>query len=87
MRRLVPDDAANIAELDLALFPDNCFNERTLLKEIEEGEGWIIHLFHGEPIAYAVTRSKGGLRDLLRIGVRVDKQGRGYGQALLKEAI
>lgn len=87
MRLLVPDDAEDVAELDMELFPDNCFNERTMRREIEAGEGWCLRLFHGELIGYAMTRSSGGMRDLLRIGVKERFRNSKHGKHLLLEVL
>jgi ribosomal protein S18 acetylase RimI-like enzyme len=90
MRKLVPDDAEDIAELDLELFPNNCFNARTLRNEIAAGgeyPGYCLRGFHGEVIGYALVRSQGGLRDLTRIGVVGSKQMQGHGQRLIERAM
>jgi len=87
MRPLLPDDAEDIAALEVELFPDNCFNERTIRKEIEAGEGWCLRLFHGELIGYAMTRSNEGLRDLTRLGVKDLFRKKAHGVRLLDEVI
>ena len=87
VRHLVPDDAEDIAALEVDLFPDNCFNERTIRGEIEAGEGWCLRLFHGELIGYAMTRRNERLVDLTRIGVREHYRSRKHGSMLLEEVL
>lgn len=81
-------DAEQIAELDMALFPDNCFNEQTLKKEISIGGGYTYYQA-GKLIGYLVLRwdFENELMDIIRIGVQPSFQGLGVGRALLTAAL
>lgn len=79
-------DAEKIADLELDLFPDNCFNSKTLENEIREGVGAVIYE-DGQLVGYYFGREKDGLTDILRIGVRREYQGLGYGTELLRLAL
>ena len=83
MRQATAEDADDIARLDMQLFPDNCFNERTVGNELEAGISWVIHK-GGELIGYALVRPDGDIVDLIRIGVSPDHQRKGWGLKLLK---
>jgi ribosomal protein S18 acetylase RimI-like enzyme len=82
MRCVTQNDADVIAELEMQVFPENCFNETTIAKEIELGTGWVIELAD-EVVAYALVRDDGYLLDLTRLGVREDCRGMGLGAMLL----
>lgn len=69
----------------MLLFPENCFNETTLAREIELGFCWV-ETAQGRIIAYALVRA-GDIHDLLRLGVHPDHQGRGIGKALLLKVL
>lgn len=82
MRGATRADAEAIAALDMELFPDNCFNERTIGLEIAAGSGLVIY-DHEELAAYTLVRWDWDLVDIIRIGVRPKYQGRGLGTRLL----
>lgn len=81
-------DAENIAALDMKLFPDNCFNERTLQQEISIGAGYVAYL-DGELLGYLLIRwdFANELMDIIRIGVAELHQGQGIGKKLLQHAL
>lgn len=76
-------DSLSIASLDSKLFPNNCFNETTLRREIELGEGWVAW-DNDLLVAYLLARKTGDLLDILRLGVCGSKQRHGIGTELLK---
>ncbi len=84
MRHVTPEDVCQIAALEMIVFPDNCFNEYTLGKEIRAGVAWGIEGDDGELVAYALTRFDGAITDLTRLGVRPDYQQKGLGARLLE---
>lgn len=85
MQPIVPQDATAIAELEEDLFPDNCFNSKTLEKEILAGLG-TVHYDSNVLVGYWFGRNGNGLTDILRLGVRESHQGQGLGKALLCHA-
>jgi ribosomal protein S18 acetylase RimI-like enzyme len=86
MQQMSTEDAPYIADLEMTLFPDNCFNWKTIENEIRCGKGLVI--YSGEQlIAYLLARTSGGITDILRLGVRPTEQGRGYGTRLIQELI
>lgn len=81
MEQVTSSSADELATLDALLFPENCFNETTLAREIELGfcrVEWI----HRTIVAYALVRG-GEIYDLLRLGVHPEYQGHGLGSDLL----
>jgi [ribosomal protein S18]-alanine N-acetyltransferase len=79
-------DAQDICDLDLELFPENCFNEGTLGREIEQGPCWVI--YEGDTLAgYALCKLSGTLVDILRLGVREEYRQHGFGTLLLRQAM
>ena len=85
---LIPEDAERIEQLEIELFPDNCFNAVTLKREILCGSGLSIYDADEETLlAYAMTRKShpsSRMCDLIRIGVRPGHQGRGLGSRILE---
>lgn len=81
-------DAEKIAELEIALFPENCFNEQTLKREISIGGGLVAYQ-NGELLGYLLIRwdFANELMDIIRIGVRPTSQQLGIGTTLLKQAL
>jgi GNAT superfamily N-acetyltransferase len=75
-------DAELLAQLDMALFGDNSFNERTMEDWLRKGWGWLVDDF-----AYAMCIPDGELVDLIRIGVLPEHQGRGLGTMLLEKVM
>ncbi len=74
-----------IAEIEMAVFPENCFNEHTLANELDLGTGWVIEEA-GEIIAYVLVRIEDCLTDVTRLGVLPRHQGKGCGKQLLTKA-
>lgn len=86
LKPIAPSDAIAIAALEMLLFPDNCFNEKTLAEEIKIGEGFVI--YEDEfLVGYLLARREGDVLDILRLGVRLDCQHDGLGTELLSAAI
>lgn len=79
------EDAEAIEELEIALFPDNCFNTRTLKIEISIGTCYV---FYKEDILVGYILSRwdchANLLDITRLGVRSEYQNQGIGEALLR---
>lgn len=78
------EDAPAIAELEMELFPGECFNEYTIRRELEVGIGWV----EDEPFSgYVLVRLDGELADITRLGVSEEFQGKGVGSRLLEKAL
>jgi len=88
MRALTTQDATELAQLEIRLFPDNCLNETTLRNEISRGVGWAILDNQGQLAGYAlgVFSEASQLFDLLRLGVVPGHRRQGHGRALLRAA-
>ena len=86
MRHATIEDALELAELENVIFPENCFNEVTLAKEIEAGICWV-HQPGSCILGYLLARKDGNLLDVLRLGVHPEHQNTGIGTALLEESI
>lgn len=85
MRRALPEDAAEIAELEMKMFPENCFNEYTLRQEFKHSSCWVIE---GDRLrGYLITRVEAGLVDIMRIAVREEHQGQHLGFRLMNKAL
>ena len=82
MRSVTREDVPAIAELEMELFPGNCFNERTLSREIDAGGGVVIY-DGSELIAYLLARWDWSILDITRVGVRAEHQGSGLGTKML----
>lgn len=82
MRDVSKADAPAIAALDMELFPENCFNERTLAREIGAGGGLAVY-DDDLLVAYILVRWDWEIMDIIRIGVRPSHQGRGIGTRML----
>lgn len=86
MRNATQADAGDIAVLDAELFPANCFNERTIAREIGAGSALVAH-DGGLLTGYVLVRWDWELADITRIGVRASYQRRGLGQRLLSRVV
>ncbi len=86
MRAVTTADAEEIAELEMKLFPANCFNDHTIAKEIEAGKGWCV-VEEGEIVAYVLCRGNDYLLDIMRLGVMQKHQGKKLGVELLLRCI
>ena len=82
IRDATPDDNEAMSRLDMAIFPDNCFNETTLRAELEVGGGYIA-IIEREAVGYSLFRIERGLVDILRLGVLETVRCKGLGGALL----
>ena len=85
MRRALPEDAAEIAELEMKMFPENCFNEYTVRGEVEHSPCYVID--DGGLKAYLIARVDGDLVDILRIAVKEGHQGQALGFRLVTRAL
>lgn len=84
MRRAKENDADLIAELDMKLFPENCFNEKTVRDLITDGESWVVYAHHSDVLfGYLIAARDGDLLDIVRIGVDPTCQSGGIGTMML----
>jgi ribosomal protein S18 acetylase RimI-like enzyme len=83
LRRALPDDADQLERLELELFPDNCFNARSLRKLVERGHSLAIDE-RGELVGYALCLADAYYTDLLRLGVVAGRRGCGLGSWMLR---
>lgn len=86
IRDATPEDGEVLAVLDMCVFPESCFNERTLSEEVHRGGGYIAYL-NSDPVGYVVFRTDGTLVDILRLGVTNKSRHNGLGGALLRLAM
>lgn len=86
MRRALPEDADELAVLEGKLFPDNCFNERTLSNELKISRCWVEER-GGKLIGYAIVRVDGAMADILRLGVLPGHHRQGVASRLLTVAM
>jgi ribosomal protein S18 acetylase RimI-like enzyme len=82
LRASTPGDAEHLERLEMALFPDNCLNSRSVRKIIERGYSLTVDE-QGEPVGYALCVADQTYVDLLRLGVVAHRRGRGFGQQML----
>jgi len=68
LRPAIQEDADRIEQLDCELFPDNCWNSRTIANQIDVGAGWVAER-DGLVVGYALVAKSDNLADLLRLGV------------------
>lgn len=86
MREATTSHAADIAALDMELFPENCFNERTITKELLSGNGFVA--YRNEELAgYILFRWDWELLDITRLGVKPTHQETGIGAQLLDKVL
>jgi len=86
LRLVAQGDVGYLAELEALLFPETCWNERTLSDTLEDGYGWLTENDQ-EVTGYAIVKPAGGLLDLLRLGVRPTHQRTGLGTKLIERAL
>ncbi len=86
MRAVTTADAEEIAELEMKLFPENCFNEHTIAREIELGKGWCV-VADSAIVAYVLCRGTERLLDIMRLGVLPRYQGMKLAVELLLRCI
>jgi ribosomal protein S18 acetylase RimI-like enzyme len=86
MQSVTSADVQAIAALDMELFPNNSFNERTLAREVDAGGGIVIYE-KGELVSYLLARWDWEIMDITRFGVRPSHQGRGLGNRMLLDVL
>lgn len=86
MRRALPEDVDELAEIEAELFPDNCFNERTLLSEMAISRCWVEERA-GKLIGYVLVRVEDDTADILRLGVLPGYHRQGVASRLLTKAM
>jgi ribosomal protein S18 acetylase RimI-like enzyme len=86
LRLVAQGDVPYLVELEALLFPDTCWNERTLSDTLEDGFGWLTENDQ-EVTGYAIVKQAGPLLDLLRLGVRPTYQRMGLGTKLIERAL
>lgn len=86
MRPVTVDDADELAELEMQLFPDNCLNEHSLAREIDLGFGWVI-CEERRIVGYALCRGNRYLTDLIRLGVVKTHQREGRANRMLNAVV
>lgn len=82
MRYLLAEEINELAELEASLFPDNCFNEYTLRRELQISR-CLVESKGGKLIGYALVRIDEGLVDILRLGVQPGYHRQGVASRLL----
>jgi ribosomal-protein-alanine N-acetyltransferase len=87
IRRAQEGDAESLEALDGELFPDLCWNANTIKREIKLGWALVAVDPKGRVVGYLIARLDGGMADIIRVGVTKKQQRKGYGRALLKEAV
>ncbi len=87
MRRALPEDAEEIAELEMGLFPDTCFNSCTLKRIFEHSPCWVVDNGDDELKGYLLAQVEGDLIDILRVAVREEYRGRSLGFRLMIRAM
>lgn len=86
MRKALPEDVDELASLEGELFPDNCFNERTMSNELKVSRCWVEE--RGERIiGYVLVRVDDGMADILRLGVLPGHHRQGVATRLLTVAL
>jgi ribosomal protein S18 acetylase RimI-like enzyme len=86
MRVALPEDVEELARIEAELFPDNCFNERTLLYELQSSRGWVVEK-EGKLLGYVLARVENDLVDILRLGVVPGHHRQGIATRLLTKAL
>ena len=86
MRLAEPTDCARLEYLENVLFPDNSFNEYTLVNELLLGRCWVVER-RGKIVAYLLARIDGELIDIMRVGVLPEFQEKGIGTQMLHAAL
>lgn len=82
-RHALPGDIEEIVSLEYDLFPDNNFNERTLLHHLSSGFCNFMDV-DGKTAGYVMcSKADAPLIDVLRLGVRTQYRGVGIASVLL----
>lgn len=83
----MPSDAHEIAELESELFPENNFNETTLIHQLETGLAYLIYV-DGQTAGYILVAKVGlPLIDILRLGVREPYRKAGLATVMLDNVL
>ena len=86
MRKALLEDVDELAALERELFPDNCFNERTLNNELKLSKCWVEER-DGKLIGYVLVRIEDDMADILRLGVLPGYHKQGVATRLLTRAL
>jgi ribosomal protein S18 acetylase RimI-like enzyme len=86
IRTATLEDNHLIADLECKIFPDNCFNEKTIADTLKAGGGLIAENLD-TPFGYAVYKLDDNMVDVLRLGVLPQARRLGVGEALLQECM
>jgi len=83
LRPAVQADADRIAQLESDMFPDNCWNERTVETQLVFGDSWVAE-YQDVVVGYALVNRQNGLADLLRLGVVQEHRRQGLAGLLIE---
>jgi ribosomal protein S18 acetylase RimI-like enzyme len=86
IREATKDDLLMLADLEAQIFPENCFNEKTIGDTLARGGGFVADNL-SLPMGYAIYNTTGSMTDILRIGVLPSVRRLGFGEALLKKCM
>ncbi len=86
MRIALKEDLEDLERLEIALFPENCFNEYSLAIELDHGKCWVEER-DGKVVAYLLARIIGDLVDVLRVGVLPGYRRSGIADRLMNVAM
>jgi ribosomal protein S18 acetylase RimI-like enzyme len=86
LRPIAQADVDKIADLEILLFPENCWNEKTLVDMLEGGGGWLSEN-EGQITGYTLTKRQEDLIDLLRLGVVPTHRRLGIGTKLIEMSL
>jgi ribosomal-protein-alanine N-acetyltransferase len=90
VREMTLDDLPGVMELENLLFSDDAWSKETYRTELTEPGGtrhYIVAEDDGVLMGWAGLAAAGGQGDVLTIGVRPERQGRGLGSILLTELL
>lgn len=86
-KQATSEDVEDLASIDYELFPENNFNERTILHQIESGVGYVLQV-DGLLAGYMICSSpKNPPLDILRLGVREKYRKVGIASVLLNNIL
>jgi ribosomal protein S18 acetylase RimI-like enzyme len=87
VRLATSDDVQDLVNLEYVLFPENNFNEKTLLNEILHGATWVV-CTGSTVLGYCICRMwSDSFIDILRLGVLEEVRRCGIATQLLEQAI
>lgn len=88
LRPALAEDAAEVRDLEEALFGADAWSEASVLAELTgPGRRAVVAVEDDEVVGYAVTMGGTDVVDLQRIGVRPDRRRRGVAAALLRSVL